>query len=60
MVCPCIRLQYFIAWNYFFIRLQTVTYIHAIRNEKQDTLSNKSIVALLVKLMALLMVVEYR
>ena len=60
MVCPCIRLLYFTAWNYYFIRLQTVTYIDAIRNEKQDTLSNKSIVALLVKLMALLMVVEYQ
>ena len=47
-------------WNYYFVWLQTVTYIHAIRNEKQDTLSNTSLVALLVKLMALLRVFEYR
>ncbi len=47
-------------WNYCFVWLQTVTYIHAIRNEKQDTLSNTSLVALLVKLMALLRVFEYR
>lgn len=47
-------------WNYCFIQLQTVTYIDAIRNEKQDKLRNTSIIALLVKLMALLRVVEYQ